>query len=184
MKAVVFVKMSERFPGKHRIVVKGKQIIDYELERIERSGCFEDLIVLSKDKFLTTKNARIMNDQTEGTLVDSMLFALEQESEFMAFAGDMPLVSPEFIRDMCSLYHGKPIVPRWKNGKLEPMMAIYNESLIPGLKSYIKSGKKSLKDFILTSDFLKMEIPDGKYMENSFLNINYPDELLNLEKML
>ena len=57
----------------------------------------------------------------------------------MAFAGDMPLVSPEFIKTMCSIYSGKPIVPQWKNGKLEPMMAIYNNSLIPGLKSYIES---------------------------------------------
>ena len=46
-----------------------------------------------------------------------------------------------------------------KNGKLEPMMAIYNNSLIPGLKSYIESGKKSLKDFILNSDFLRLKIP-------------------------
>ena len=107
MKAIVFVKMSERFPGKHRILVNGKQIIDYELERIRRSGCFEELIVLSKDIYLTTENARILKDTTEGTLIDSILFALEQESLFMAFAGDMPLVSSQFIKTMCSIYSGK-----------------------------------------------------------------------------
>ena len=184
MKALVFVKMSERFPGKHRILVNGKQIIDYELERIRRSGCFEELIVLSKDIYLTTENARILKDTTEGTLIDSILFALEQESLFMAFAGDMPLVSSQFIKTMCSIYSGKPIVPQWKNGKLEPMMAIYNNSLIPDIKSYIESGKKSLKDFILNSDFLRLEIPDEKYMENCFLNVNYPEDLMDIEKLL
>ena len=50
-----------------------------------------------------------MKDTTEGTLIDSILFALEQESLFMAFAGDMPLVSPQFIKTMCSIYSGKPV---------------------------------------------------------------------------
>ena len=57
----------------------------HSLERIRRSGCFEELIVLSKDIYLTTGNARILKDTTEGTLIDSILFALEQESLFMAF---------------------------------------------------------------------------------------------------
>ena len=44
-------------------------------------------------------------------LIDSILFALEQESLFMAFAGDMPLVSPQFIKTMCSIYSGINQVP-------------------------------------------------------------------------
>ena len=184
MKAIVFVKMSERFPGKHRFLIKGKQIMDYELEKILKSQCFDEILVLSKDRYLTTDNARIIIDTSEGTLIDSLLFALELEDEFMAFAGDMPLVSSEFIKTICNLYNGRPIVPQWKTGRIEPMMAIYNMSLIQDIKSYIKSGKKSLTEFILNSDFLRLEIPDEKYMENCFLNVNYPEDLLDVEKLL
>jgi molybdopterin-guanine dinucleotide biosynthesis protein A len=184
MKAVIFVKMSERFPGKHRILVRGKQIIDYELERIRLSGCFDELVVLSKDRYLATKNARIINDTSEGTLINSLLFALEEEVEFMAFAGDMPLVSPDFIMKMCHVYNGKPLVPKWKDGRIEPMMAIYNSSLILDLKNYINSGKKSLREFILNSGFMNIDIPQNSEMEKSFLNVNYPDDLLEMEKLI
>lgn len=184
MKAVIFVKMSERFPGKHRILVRGKQIIDYELERIRLSGCFDELVVLSKDRYLATKNARIINDTSEGTLINSLLFALEEEVEFMAFAGDMPLVSPDFIMKMCHVYNGNPLVPKWKDGRIEPMMAIYNSSLILDLKNYINSGKKSLREFILNSGFMNIDIPQNSEMEKSFLNVNYPDDLLEMEKLI
>ena len=184
MKTIVFVKMSERFPGKHRFLIRGKQIIDYELEKILKSQCFDEILVLSKDRYLTTDNARIIMDTSEGTLIDSLLFALELEDEFMAFAGDMPLVSSEFIKTMCNLYNGRPIVPQWKTGRIEPMMAIYNNSLLLDLKNYINSGKKSLREFILTSGFMKIHIPQSSEMENCFLNVNYPDDLLVVEKLL
>ena len=184
MKAVVFVKMSERFPGKHRILVRGKQIIDYELERIGLSGCFNEVIVISKDRYLTTKNARIVKDSTQGTLIDSLIFSLEEEGEFMAFAGDMPLVSPEFIRRMCLMYNGTPVVPQWNDGKIEPMMAIYNSSLVQELKAYINSGKKSLREFILNSAFVRIDIPQNREMEECFLNVNYPEDLLEVEKLI
>ncbi|WP_393971518.1 molybdenum cofactor guanylyltransferase [Oxyplasma meridianum] len=184
MKATVFVKMSERFPGKHRFLVRGKQIIDYELEKIRLSGCFNEVIVISKDRYLTTKNARIINDTTNGTLINSLLFALEEEMDFMAFAGDMPLVSPEFIRKMCEVYNGRPVVPRWKNGKIEPMMAIYNRTIVQDLKTYINSGKKSLREFILNSDFETIDIPQTKEMEYCFFNVNYPEDLMEVENLL
>jgi len=184
MKAVLFVKMSERFPGKHRFLVRGKQLIDYELERIRISGCFNEVIVLSKDRYLTTKNARIINDTTQGTLIDSLLFALEEEAEFMAFAGDMPLVSPDFIKKMCQIYNGRPVVPQWNDGKIEPMMAIYNNTLIQDLKAYINSGKKSLRGFILNSGFVRIDIPQTREMEYCFLNVNYPEDLLEVEKII
>ena len=184
MKAVIFVKMSERFPGKHRILVRGKQLIDYELERIKLSGCFDEIIVFSKDGYLATKNARLVKDTSEGTLVNSLMLAVEEENEFMAFAGDMPLLSPEFIREMCHIYDGKPLVPQWNDGRIEPMMAIYNSSLLPGLKNYINSGKKGLREFILSSGFMKIHIPQSSEMENCFFNVNYPDDLLVVEKLL
>lgn len=182
MKAIVTIKKSERFPNKHAYRVGEETLLDMLLKRLHSVHGFDEILVFSKDPTIQTSYADTVLDHTEGIITDSIYFLIEEFGEFFVFAGDMPVVSPEFIQKMLDSYNERPLCPIHQYRTIEPLHSIYNKNIEKDLKAYIQKGGKSLYRFILQSDFDYIEI-DKKY-ESNFLNVNHKEDIEKLRDFL
>ncbi len=175
MKAVVFAKRSERFPGKHMSLIGGQTLIDRVVSSIRRSALIEDVVIFSRDKSVKSVLCRTANDSTEGSIADSILAALRKYGRIFVFAGDMPCLSNEIINNMVNAAEGGAVVPRHRNGLPEPLHAIYDSADASVLEDNIREGNRKLSDFISRIPHVTYDISSEK--EVNFYNVNYVEDL-------
>lgn len=180
MKAVVFVKKSERFPGKHMTKIGNTTMIDSVVSRILKSSMKSEVVVFTKDSSVTTGLCEVVEDTTEGTIVDSILAALLKFGDIFAFAGDMPCISSDVIDEMIAHSKGTSLIPVHADGLIEPLHSIYLAEFAQVLDSNIKNEKRSIREFISRIPHRMYAIPTER--ELSFYNVNYPGDLEKLRK--
>jgi len=179
MIAAVLAKRSGRFPGKHMCRIDGGTLIGTVVSALLAAGTFDDVVVFTKDPDVKAEGARILRDTASGTALDSIASLLESFGEVFVAAGDMPLISRDFIREMLSMYRGYPLFPVHSDGRIEPLHGIYNSTMAAALGEYRESGCKSLKGLIRSCRHDTVLI--GAVYENSFFNINYKEDLESLK---
>ncbi len=173
MIAVVFVKRSVRLPGKHSILIDGKRLLDRVVETIVKVKEFDEVIVFSKDLSVSGKGIRIIKDNTEGTIVDSLIWAIQHLGDIFAFAGDMPCISADLISLMIRRKSSVALIPIHSDGGVEPLHAIYlKKSLDDGLNS---NTLRTLKSFAKMIPHEYFPIPAS--YEHTFFNLNTPEDL-------
>ncbi len=173
MIAVVFVKRSVRLPGKHSILIGGKVLLDRVVETIVKVKEFDEVIVFSKDLSVSGKGIRIIEDHTEGTIVDSLIWAIQHLGDIFAFAGDMPCISADLISLMVRSKSSVALIPIHSDGDVEPLHAIYlKKSLDDGLNS---NTVRTLKSFVKMIPHEYFPIPAS--YEHTFFNLNTPEDL-------
>lgn len=182
MKAVILAKRSERFPGKHMKMLSGKTVIGMLVEKLIRSGSFDQIIIFTKDPEVWDRDAETVQDNTEGTALASIREAIIRFGDIFVVAGDMPMVGPSFIANMVKRYNGMPLFPIHLDGSLEPLHGIYNVKMVQLMGEYIASGDKGLKKFLEKSTFDTVKI--GIEEEPFFTNINYEPDLDRLRAEL
>ncbi len=97
-------------------------------------------------------------------------------------ACDMPFLSGEVIRYLCSVDGGDLVIPRSPHG-LEPLHALYSKSCLPAIKKVLEKGKKRI--ILFFDDVCAVEVA-GENLANldpeglSFRNINTPQEYFAL----
>jgi molybdopterin-guanine dinucleotide biosynthesis protein A len=173
--AVVFVKRSVRFPGKHSALVQGTPMIDVVISRLRKATCLSDVIVYSKDPDVWPACCNVHMDTTTGTIADSLLSALQIYGDIFAVGGDMPCLSGSIIDAMAKLFDGTSVIPILENGWIEPLHAFYASDTAPMLKRSIDDGKFSLREYIdhIPHRFFRVSGQDVKH----FLNVNNPQDL-------
>ncbi len=142
VKAVIFAKQSERLPGKHMMDICGQPMIKRIYDTLLRTGFFDDVLIYSKYADLKISGCKIERDGTQGTLIDSLLSAISAFHEFLAVGGDLPLLDGKTISIIVRNYHNDPVVSVDSDGTVEPLLAIYNDSIYDDLLSYSRSSKK------------------------------------------
>ena len=121
-----------------------------------------------------------MRDETEGTIVSSILTALEKFVDIFAIAGDMPCADPQMIDAMLQSFNGKAVVPLKEDKQIEPMHAIYCSSTVSVLKKNIEERRLSIREFIEAIPHSFFNIPRNR--EFSFYNVNYPSDLVYIQR--
>ena len=98
---------------------------------------------------------------------------------------DMPNIDGDLFRILRSKLPRDLVVPRWRNGFLEPLSAIYSKDLCERIRASIINDK--LRITSLFTDDLNIEyvdidslIEEKKISRNSFLNMNRPEDLADL----
>jgi molybdopterin-guanine dinucleotide biosynthesis protein A len=138
------------------------------------------------------ESARIVQDSYSlRNPMGGMLSACsEVKSEHVAFiACDLPLVRSEVVSRLLDRALGhSAAVPRWKNGDLEPLCAVYNveDTKRAGLKAMEANliGCRNLISFLSDVVYVSTnELHDVDPDLRSFLNINSKKDLAELSRM-
>ena len=177
MKAVIFVKRSVRFPGKHSVLVNGLGLTEGIARKLSGSGLFDETIIFSRDRDFESAYGRIVVDDSGGIILDSVFMAVQKFGDIFAFAGDMPFICMHIVSAMLLKFDGKSLCPRSSNNVLQTLHCIYAKRDLKALKEYAGNGGKSMHGFIEGNGIvMDYEAKD----EICFDNINFPSDLVRL----
>lgn len=98
-------------------------------------------------------------------------------------ACDMPFLSPEVIRHICSrAQEAEVVIPRTETG-IEPLHALYRKSCLPAIEAVLDAGGRKIARFfpaVKVSEVTQAELEDIDVEGRSFRNINTPQEYFAL----
>ncbi|MCD6430446.1 MAG: molybdenum cofactor guanylyltransferase [Deltaproteobacteria bacterium] len=179
--AVLAGGRAQRFDGhdKTRLRLGGESLLNRTLG-ILNSFCAETLI--SSNTLQQHHEGRIVPDQerNQGPLgaIYSCLLAADNPY-LLIVAGDMPFIT---ILALTKLWQEKKnfdvIIPKTPDG-LQPLAAIYKQSCIPAIAAQLKEKNFKIRGFfddVRVNILICSDFPDI-YPDNTFLNINSPDDL-------
>ncbi|MEM0141375.1 MAG: NTP transferase domain-containing protein [Thermoplasmatales archaeon] len=180
MRALIFAKPSTRLPGKHLIDICGEPMI-LRIHKI-LDGCrfFDSIIIYSKYEDIWVPGLETIRDRSTGTLLDSLISALELYDEFFAIGGDMPYVECKTISMLISNYTGKPVTVSDSHGFLQPLFAIYNRSIYRELKEHSTHDKRIYP--FLSKNFSVITL--GPEDSETLLSINTEEDLNEARRRL
>ncbi len=177
--AVVLVGNSHRFPKKHLKYVGKRRLIDLVVKNLKNIGF--DVVVYSKYEF--SISVPIIIDE-EPWILPSLVYLLKKIAKgIFIFGGDMPLIQREAVKKMMPHLSHAVVVPKWKNGYLEPLHAYYTPKIISLLEEVMVSEKPSLHSAI-------RKCRDAYYLEAenmpklTFFNVNTPEDFEALKNIL
>jgi molybdopterin-guanine dinucleotide biosynthesis protein A len=173
---------NRRYGGinKSNTIIGGSTII-LRIVRI-LSEIFGEIIIVTNtpEEFESFNTCKIAEDlfKKAGPLagIHSAMKASSKGSLFV-IAGDMPFPDKEIILDQIRVYsttEAEAVVPR-VNGKEEPLHAIYNNSILDKLNSYLSaSNRYGVIDFLQKLNVQYIDLPDNDETKRAFFNVNTP----------
>jgi len=178
--AVVMVGHSGRFPKKHLASVQeGVRLIDVTVENLRRIGF--QVIVYSKYRFPIS--VPLLLDEEKWILPSIITLLRKMNQGIFIFGGDMPLIKREAVEKMMPYLSHAVVVPRWKNGYLEPLHAYYTPKIIPVFEKVLNEEKPSLHRAIEACRDVYY-VPAEKMPEQTFFNVNTPEDLNSLRELI
>ncbi|MDD5616209.1 MAG: molybdenum cofactor guanylyltransferase [Candidatus Methanoperedens sp.] len=177
------------FREKALIEVKGKPLIAFVIEKLEKS--VDEIIISVRDdaqsKHLKTKfpNLRYACDKYENTGplagILSGLSICKYEYCFIA-ACDMPFINENavnFLFDKCRDHDAA--IPQWSDGYFEPLHAVYNRnSMMSETKNSLEKGETTILAPILRLNVNYVPIEEIRKIDpdlKTFMNINTCEDL-------
>jgi len=160
---------------------EGETYIQILLRRL--SGLFSDLIIIANRVDLYERYGfpvfpdRIADCGPLGGLYTGLL-ASGTLYNFM-IACDMPFIKQELIEFIVSEIDGSDVVIPKRNGRPEPLCAIYSKRCIGNIKEQLDKNNFKMTDFIRNMrirEISEEETLQFDHDEMSFININTPSE--------
>jgi 3-deoxy-D-manno-octulosonate cytidylyltransferase len=107
---------STRLPGKPLLDINGKSMIRRVYENAVKAGCLKSVIVLTDDERIEAEvfsfgGKVLMTDPEAASGTDrivSVLPKLPKTDAYLNLQGDEPLMPPEFIRSLCTVFLSDP----------------------------------------------------------------------------
>ena len=176
---------SSRYGGfnKAYILINGRRIIDRNISDLKGLFPVISIVTNTLNQFSDYSNYPMSSDYYKeiGPLA-GIHSALKNTSANAVFISscDMPFLNIDIINKILEI--GKSnnyqvIVPRW-NGQIEPLHALYHESVLPPLESYIKNNaNRSVHKFLKTINCLFLDLDSNQITEKAFANINSETDL-------
>lgn len=163
-----------RFPGKHSVTIMGAGMTEGIVRKLKDSGIFQRVVIFSKDPEMKSSLGEIIPDPTQGTILESVNYAMKEFGDIFAFGGDMPFLCVDLISSMVSQFSGRTFCPISPEGIRQTLHCIYAGNDAGKLASYINAGGKTLHGFVEESG-ITMEYATDK--EKCFENVNYQSDL-------
>lgn len=194
---------SKRFgENKALVEVKGKPMIMYVIE-----ACIGLAL-----EIMTVVNDRVRYDALSNVLPSFVKLVIDDKVQFpnvrspivglatglkntegdyaVALSCDAPLVNPLVIKYLFHECEGRDAaIPIWPNGNIEPLQAVYRaESALKATEETIKSGErdfrsmiKRLREVLFVPTRALQKFDPGL---NTFLNVNSPEDLAKIVRLL
>jgi len=194
--AVLCGGRSKRF-GSNKVLhkVNGKSIIEQVVFRLSK---YSDDVFLQTSNHLSQNNeinfikTRLYQDiQMDQGPLGGIYSALKHAKydKVLVVAGDLVKIDSRIISELSQYMDHHIIVPKWSNGFLEPLCAIYSKTLIPVIEQQLNIGNLKISDLYRELDenhsnkfninYLGIEerIKHEKINKDCFKNINCMDDL-------
>ncbi|MEM0359646.1 MAG: molybdenum cofactor guanylyltransferase [Hadesarchaea archaeon] len=174
---------SERWGKEKALVeVEGKPLLLHVLERLE--GLSEERIISSKPGLgLEVRGVKLVEDFSEekGAVIGLLSSLPQVRSEYVAVvACDHPRANREVLEKLAERAEGRDgAVPRWPNGYIEPLYAVYKtESLLKAVRE--AGGEKRLRKVLEKLDIVYVPVEELREADpqlDCFFNLNSPEDL-------
>ena len=173
---------------------KGKSILERQLESLFQ---VVDEVILSfrdiaqKERFrpvlekFSSYEVRFCFDTlvNAGPLEGIRAGLLQSRSEYsFVCAGDMPFIDSRVVDFLFEKAIGhNAVLPKWEDGKFEPLHAVYSKKIITEIEKALEKGKHSvLTPVFETPDVVFIEISEIRIIDpdlKTFVNINTAEDL-------
>ncbi|MEM0163001.1 MAG: molybdenum cofactor guanylyltransferase [Thermoplasmata archaeon] len=129
--AIVLVGVSKRLENKHLLNFGSLSLIEYVIQNIKSFNIF-DTIYLSTIRDLHIEGVVTVKDTLCSGPLGGIYSAMQMTTNpAFVFGGDMPFIKKEAVQFMISKFDGRTVIPRWKNGYIEPLHALYFIPIFP-----------------------------------------------------
>jgi molybdopterin-guanine dinucleotide biosynthesis protein A len=104
----------------------------------------------------------------QGPLMGILSCVAQSPCELVFVTGcDIPHMQLEFVQHLISLAEGHDIVmPRWPDGRKEPLLALYRKSIVQPARAIIAAGGRRIIDLLEHLDVRFAEMPDADWYHN------------------
>jgi molybdopterin-guanine dinucleotide biosynthesis protein A len=170
--------------------IGGKRLIEHVIDRVQPFS--DDLfITTNQPEGLRDLGLRLVGDETpgQGALYGlKTAFQAARHENVLVVACDMPLIQPALIRHMFSFVNQVDVIVPEKQGKLEPLLAIYYvPNCLPALEQALRQLQQRMISFFPDVEILT--IPEGRLSQFDpdglcFVNVNTPEDALRVEQLL
>jgi len=174
---------------KAQLVVDSLPLIERKIELLQ--GLFSEvLIVCNRRRQYDYPQVKIVFDRQEGCGplmgLYSGLQASSREINFVT-ACDMPFVNEQLVGLLIETSQNCGVAAPVVKGYWEPMMAVYNKSILPAIQKCLDDNRRKMVSFFdqvqvreVTEAQVKTFDPDLL----SFLNVNTPEQLEQVKKII
>ncbi len=174
---------------KAQLVVDSLPLIERKIELLQ--GLFSEvLIVCNRRRQYDYPQVKIVFDRQEGCGplmgLYSGLQASSREINFVT-ACDMPFVNEQLVGLLIETSQNCGVAAPVVKGYWEPMMAVYNKSILPAIQKCLDDNRRKMVSFFdqvqvreITEAQVKTFDPDLL----SFLNVNTPEQLEQVKKII
>ncbi len=166
---------------KGQMCFKGKPMLDYSLEVIKMVT--DDTMISTSNNLHKRAGCRTVEDVFPGCGPASGIHAALRAAKYpwlWVVSADMPFLSINIYDQMFirRKSHGA-VVPRWSDGKIEPLCALYHRSALIAFEESLKLERYKMQEIIRSIHPRWLYIEEHPWMIASrcFFNINTPDDL-------
>jgi len=172
-------------------VIGGKSLIERIVERLE-PVTNQFLLVTSREQsdFPVSSEIEVLTDiyPDRGPLGGIYTGLLASgSSRSIAVACDMPFLNTELLGNMVELSQGfDAVVPRWQNGMLEPLHAVYAKNCLDIMKKRLENDQLGIYRFLNEINVRYIEEEECKWFDPemlSFFNINHEADLKRAKRL-
>lgn len=183
--------VNSRFNGmvKAKIVIGRKTIIARTSDILR--NIFSEIILVtnSPEEFVEFPEFKFVSDeiQNRGPLggIHAALKATSGEAVFI-FAGDMPFIDEEIITILINSYteHKCEILIPKTGDFIEPLHSIYSKAILQNVEKFLEANNKNaVREFIKGVNTYYLPLESSEKTRKAFTNINYPEDLPDLETL-
>jgi molybdopterin-guanine dinucleotide biosynthesis protein A len=109
--------------------------------------------------------------------IEAALGATRSDWNLIA-ACDMPSLNDTLLRQLAKAAADDAVVPRYPDGRIEPLCALYHRRSHAAAASALAAGARRVSDFIARLTVRYVEVTDSR----PFLNLNTPEDLENYRR--
>jgi molybdopterin-guanine dinucleotide biosynthesis protein A len=179
--AFVLVGRATRLPGKFSRLLDGVRVVDRVLDATRASG-YVPTIVTTDPR--TRSGVDVWTDRYDrGPLGGVRTIVEARAGPFLLVGGDMPFLSVAALRRLRSLFApGRSVVPRWSDGTIEVLHAVYDLEVGPVRRAW-ESGR-SLRDLVRErADSGEVRfVPAESFEPTTFRDIDTPADWARLAR--
>lgn len=168
---------SSRFgQDKASYLYQGKALLSWVQESFKDA---DELFIIAKQDYPQFK-LRVYADliAQQGPLSGIHAALHYAKNDWLAVAAcDMPFLNPDYWHKLLAFAHNKQAVMVERQGRLEPLAALYHKSCYAFLEQQLHSKNQTMQQLSRHLDSCILAFEQLEISENVLTNINYPSDL-------